>query len=178
MIVAEKEEETLVENRRVVKFLVGVASAERRDGGIEDGGVAHAGVEITGGERARHAAGGAGARPRCARNDRRVAFVLRAHFARQVDLRPGDVGMHVHAARHDDETRRIDDAIRPSVLFAGRGDDFAVADPKILHDAVKVVEGVVNRAAGDFQERGHRAPVDASDPFKACSSRSRSNQEC
>src|SRR5262249_59308960 len=64
MIVAEQEEEALVDNGRIVELLVGVAGAERRGGGGQGGGGGRGGGGGAGGGGGRAAAGGARGRPR------------------------------------------------------------------------------------------------------------------
>ena len=99
----------------------GVAGAERRDGGVEGRGVAQAGVLVAGGERAGHAAAGA-RRVKRVRRWHVVPVLLGPHLAGDVDLRPGDVAVHVDAARHHDQPAGVDVAasggtsatIRPS----------------------------------------------------------------
>ena len=98
------------------ELLVRVAGAERRDGGVEDGGVAEAGVEIAGGEGARRAAEGADRVSDFASAEAACA-VLGPHLARRVDLRPGDVRVHVDAAGHDDESGEIERATRRFIRF-------------------------------------------------------------
>ena len=149
-VVAEEDEEALVEDRRVVEFFVGVAGGEGRDGGVEHGRVAHAGVQVAGRERARRAADRAGAEAAAARV-RGTSTIFGPHLAGVVDLRPGDVGVHVDAAGHHDQPRRVEDAIRG----VGRGgDDLSVARPHVADDAIDAVGRVVYRAAGDLQQ-GH-----------------------
>src|SRR5262249_17524677 len=156
VVVAEEDQETLVDDGRVVELLVGVAGSQGRDGGVERGGVAEAGVEVAGGEGAGHAAGGAGARQRRAADDRGLALVLRPPLARDVDLRPGDVGVHVYAARHDAQAGGSDDLVGADLGIGRRGDDLPVADPDVGHGAVDVVDGVVYGAVGNLEE-GHDA---------------------
>src|SRR5207253_9556134 len=128
---------------------VGVAGAQRRDGGVESGGVTHTGVEVAGGEGAGHAADGAGARQRRAPDGGRLALVFGAHFAGDVDLGPGDVGVHVHAAGHDDQASCVEGFIWPGTGVGRRRDDLAVLDPQVHDDAVDVIRGVVDGAVGD-----------------------------
>ncbi len=60
VVVADEDEEALVDDRRVVELFVRVPGTERRNGGVEHGGVAEAGVQVAGGERGRRAAERAG----------------------------------------------------------------------------------------------------------------------
>jgi hypothetical protein len=134
----------------VVELFVSVASAERRNGGVESGGVAEAGVKVAGGEGTRHAAGGAGARQRRATDDRGLALVFRPHLARDVDLGPGDVGVHVHATVHDDEAGGVEDFVGTDVGVARRRDDLALPNPDVSGDAVDAVLRVVDSAVSYF----------------------------
>src|SRR5439155_16650681 len=106
--------------------LGGMAGTERRNGGVEGGGVAHARIEVAGGEGARHAASGAGAGQRSAADDGSLALVLGPHLARDVDLGAGDVGVHVHAAGHDHQAGGVDHLVRMHVGGHRSGDDLAV----------------------------------------------------
>ena len=80
LVVAHQHEAAGVHDRRVVEIGVGPAREQRRDGGVEHGGVAQPRVAIPGGERARQGAPGARARERLAvgqdRRRRGVAVVL------------------------------------------------------------------------------------------------------
>ncbi len=155
MVVAEEDKEAFVDQRRVVELFMGVAGAERRDGGVECRGVAEAGVEIAGGERTGRTADGAGSRQRCAMDERRLAPFFWPQFAGEIDLRPGDVSVHVHAAGHHDEAGGVEHSIRRAGgVSTRRGDDLAVPNPQVHHDAVDAVDGVVDDSVGDF-EKGH-----------------------
>ena len=61
-------------------------------------------------------------------------------LARGVDLRAGDVGVDVDAARHDDHAARVDAAgVGPDV-----GDDLAAVEAQVAHLAVDAVGRVVD----------------------------------
>ena len=97
------------------ELVVGVPGPERRDGGVEGRGVAEAGVLVAGGERAGHAARAsptavAGRAARCP-----PPRLLGPHHPGGVDLRPGDVAVHVDPAGHHDVAPRIDRPVGPDL---------------------------------------------------------------
>ena len=159
VVVAHQDVKALVDAGRVLELLVGVAGAERRNGGVEGGRVAHAGVLVAGGERAGDAAHRAAVRVGRAVQHFGFAFFLGPHLAGDVHLRPGDVAVHVDAARHHDQAAGIDLARGPNGRIGRRGDDLAAGDPQIAHLAVDAVGRVVDGAAGDFDEVGHTAVI-------------------
>ena len=138
------------------ELFVRVAGAERRDGGVEGGGVAHAGVLVAGGERAGDAAHRAAVRDGGAADRLRLALFLGPHLAGGVHLRPGDVAVHVDAAGHDDEaagverSRRADASDRSAARRSCRP---AIQRSRDL--AVDAVGRIVNVAAGDEEVVGH-----------------------
>src|SRR4051812_47338357 len=85
-----------------------MASAERRNGGIECSRVTHSGVFVSGGECAWHAAERAAVRGGRAREYVCFPFFFGPHFAGDVHLWAGDVAVHVDSAGHDNEAVRID----------------------------------------------------------------------
>jgi len=89
---------------------------------------------------------------------RRNGGGLRAEFAGDVHLRPGDVSVHVHAAGHDHQPGAVDRVFRDAV--GGRSNDLAAVDPDVAGVAVNVVRRVVHRAAGELQEC-HAGSVEA-----------------
>src|SRR5438045_1789359 len=98
VIVAHQDVEALVDTGRVGELLVSVASGERGNSGVEGGGVAHAGILVAGGERARDAAHRAAVHDTRAVNLLAFAFFLRPHLAGGIYFWPRDVAMHVDAA--------------------------------------------------------------------------------
>jgi hypothetical protein len=144
VVVAHEHEEALVDARRVFELFVNVACGERRDRGVERGGVAEAGVLVAGGERARHAAHRSAARPRGADHFVGLALVFGAHLARGVHFGTGDVAVHVDAARHDDQAGSIESTIGTDVGICRWLDDLPVADPDIAALAVHTVNRIVD----------------------------------
>ena len=63
--------------------------------------------------------------------------------AGEIEGGAGDVGVDVHAAGEDDHAGRVDGAAAFDV-----GDDAAIGDADVLDDAVDVVGGIVDFAAG------------------------------
>ena len=151
VVVADEDVEALVDDRRVVELFVRVPRAEGRDGGVEHGRVPQAGVQVAGGERRRRAAERAGPRQRRAAHRGVVAAVFGPEFAGDVDLRPGDVGVHVDAAGHDDHPGQIE-AADGRGRVGGRGDDLAALDPEVADFARDAVRGVVDGAAGEVNQ--------------------------
>jgi hypothetical protein len=60
VVVPHQHEEAFVNHGRIVELLMRMAGTQRRNRGIEDGGIAKARVKIAGDERRRSAASGAG----------------------------------------------------------------------------------------------------------------------
>ncbi len=150
MVVAHEDVKTLVDAGRVLKLLVRVAGAERRNRGVERSRISHTGILVAGGKRAGHAAHRAAVRERCAVEHLAFAFLLGPHFASHVHLGAGDVAVHVDAARHHDHAASIDLAIGANGRIARRGDDLAVGNPQIAHFAIDAVGRVVKRALRDL----------------------------
>ena len=69
-------------------------------------------------------------------------MLLGQELARGVDRRPGDVGVDVDAAGHDDHPARVD----PAGVRRHVGDDLAVLHADVAHLAGDPVRGVVTRA--------------------------------
>jgi hypothetical protein len=67
--------------------------------------------------------------------------------ARQIDAAPGDVTVDVDASRHHHHSARVD----PTGSRDRLGDDAAVCDVEIAHDAVDAVSRVVDGASDDMQ---------------------------
>ena len=156
VVVAHEDIEALVDAGRVGEFLVGVAGAERRDGGVEGGGVTHAGVLVAGGERAGDAAERAAARVGGAREDVfRIGFVVGAQLAGDVYFGPAmwqcmstPPGMTTRPRASISRVGRCDG-------IGGRGDDLAVGDPEVADFAVDAVGRIVDGALRDFDQIGH-----------------------
>ena len=138
VIVAQENVKALVDDRRVLQFFVGLASAERSDGGVESGRVAEPRVEMPGGDGRRHAG-------------LAVSRILRPQSAGGIHLGPCDVCVHVDAAGHDDPAGRIDDLFWTKAGIIWRCDDLAVLDPEVHDDAVDSMNGIVHRPAGDLE---------------------------
>ena len=60
-----------------------------------------------------------------------LAVILGLELARQVDLRAGDVAVHIDAAGHDDQAIGVERAIGPHRRISRWIDDFAVVDPDV-----------------------------------------------
>jgi len=78
------------------------------------------------------------------------------------------MGVHIHAAGHDDEAGRIEDLIGPDRRRAGgvgprRGDDFSITDPQVFDHAIDAVGGVVDHAFS-YLEDSHDGAESA--PFR------------
>src|SRR5205814_345860 len=107
------------------------------------------GVLVAGGKGAGDAPHRAAVHDRCAMNLFAFALFLRAHFAGRVDLWPGNVAVHVDAARHYHETRSIERSCRPNRWVARRLNNLAAADPEVLHLAINAIGGIIDVAARD-----------------------------
>src|SRR5207253_4186875 len=77
------------------------------------------------------------------------ALFLRPHLAGRVHLWPGDMTVHIDAARHYHQARRIQRPRRPHSRIAWRLDDLVAADPQVFHLAVDTVGRVIDVAARD-----------------------------
>ena len=147
-VVAHQHEEGGVDHRRVADLGQRVAGSERRRGGLDDGRVAEQRVAVAGGERRGHGPAGAGPHDRGALDDV-GAVLLGRELARGVDRRPGDVGVDVDPARHDDHPVGVDRAgVGGHVV-----DDLAVLHADVALLAGDAVGGVVDAAAGDPQHQ-------------------------
>ena len=154
MVVANQHIKALVDDRRVGKFFMHMAGREGRDRRVERRRVSHACILVARRKRT-------GDRPHRSRAGKRRAVDLLCqplgfghHLAGRVDLRPGDVAVHVNPAGHDDESFGVIDAIGPAVGVSGSRDNAAIVDPDIADFARDAVLGIVDCAAGDFEE-GH-----------------------
>ena len=113
LVVAEQDQERLVDDRDGVEVGVRGPRPERRDRGLDDRGVSHAGVEAPGLGQRREGA----------------PAVLRAEEARRRDRRPRDVRVQVDAARHDHQVPGLQDRRR-----GGKGvHDPAVPQADVAH---------------------------------------------
>ena len=120
-VVAHEHEEGGVDHRRVAQLGERVAGGQRRGRGVDHGRVAEQRVAVAGRERGRDGAARAGAGERRAL-EHVLAVLLRRELAGRVDLRPGDVGVDVDAARHHHHAAGVDaPGVRRDV-----GDDLAV----------------------------------------------------
>jgi hypothetical protein len=152
VVIAHEHIKPLVEAGRIAELLVGMPRRQRRNGGVKGGRISQAGVLVAGGKRAGDASHGAAVRVGGPPHRFGLALFLGAHFARHVYLRPGDVAVHVDAARHDHQPAGVDGFGRPDLRIRRRANHAAIFDPQIGHLAIDAVGGVVHGATGDFQQ--------------------------
>jgi len=82
--------------------------------------------------------------------------IFRPHFASGIHLGPGDVTVHVDAARHHHQALGIDHTHRLYGQIARRLDHLSVGNPKIAHLAIDTVCRIVERSISNFDEvAGH-----------------------
>lgn len=129
---------------------------QTRNGRVESGCVAHLAVEIACCECAGHRTNRPRASDRSPFDDRAVPLHLRRHFSAQVDLRTGDMAVHIDAARHDDIAAHIQIAIGADPHARIR-DHRTIFHPDVANLAVDAVLRIVNGSPSQFeQHRGTR----------------------
>ena len=151
-VVAEDGQGSLVDDRRVVDLLVDMRRMEGRHRGLHHKRVAHPGVVVPGleggGDREAHL------HPVASGSHRALEeFVLGAHGPARVHLRPGDVRVHVDAARH----HRLAGGIDHLRIGTDRVDDATIADRDVHDVAVNPARGVEDRSVPD-QDFCHLTP--------------------
>ena len=123
-----------------------VFGSQDRDGGFDDGRIAHSGVKIAGGERGGGGAADSRAALRCAQEGRGLAVILGGHRPGKVERGAGDVGVDIHATGEDEHAGCVDHAAALDLRH-----DPAVRDAKILDHTVDAIRGIVDLPAGDSQ---------------------------
>ena len=159
MVVAHEDEEPLVDAGRVFELFMDVARGQRRDRGVEGGGVAHARRTCS---RWRTCSGRCPSFrcvcSACGRPFRPCACLLGPHLAGGVHLGSGDVTVHVDAAGHDDQAGGVERPVRPDLGIRRRVDDLPVTNPDIAALAVDAVNRVVDSAPRNLEEpAAHRS---------------------
>ena len=145
LVVRHQQQRRLVHDGNVVHLLVGVLGGEDGNGGFVDRGPAHAGVQITGGERGRRHAADAGAQLRRVHELPGDALIFRNEAAGEIERAAGHVRVNVHPTGEDHHAGRVDCADAAAVRV---GDDAAVVgDADVLHDAVDAVGRIVDFSA-------------------------------
>ena len=130
MVIAGQDVEALVDTRRIVEFFVGVTRHQGRDRRVKSRGVAQADVLVAG----RKGAGDAAQRPavRMGRPHDGIlaaAFLLRAHFARGIDLGAGNMAVHIDPAGHHHQAGGVQRRGGLDVRIAGRRNNFSALNP-------------------------------------------------
>jgi len=153
VVIAHQDIEALVDTGRVLKLLMGMACREWRHGGIEGSGIAKPDVLVASGKGTGDASERAAMGPIGPRHDLLVAFFLGPQLACHVDLRPGNVTMHVNSARHHHHAGHIESAVWAAVV-GGRGDHPSILDPEIHHLPIHSVAWIIDTTSFNFYQRG------------------------
>ena len=154
VIVPHQQVDPFVDARRVVELFVSVTCPEWRDRGVEGGRVTEARILVARGERTRHTSHRAAVRELRAMNQLGLPLLLGPHLARDVDLRPGDMTVHVDPARHDHQPRGVDHTRRPYRRIGRSINDPPIEDPDVPHLAIDPIGRVVNSALRNFNVVG------------------------
>ena len=155
VVTAEEDVGAFIEQRDVRHLLVCLAGVGGQHRGLEGHGVAHGGVGVAGREGGRAGMAAAAAqRPVPVLAVRPV--LLRQEHAGDVHLAATDMAVQVDPGRHDHAAGEVHGLIRRTPV-RGAGDDAAVLDPEVAHQAVDTVDRVVEAAARQLQE--HPGPA-------------------
>ena len=133
-VVGCQQEDPLVENGKLGQFAVGQSCGAGGDGGVENGGIAQAGVEGAGGVDRGHSSGA-------------LAGQLRSDAPPRIHLRPGDVAVQIDPSRHHHQPTGIDLFPAAALGLWGRGHDASSLDPEISNHTISAMGGVVESAA-------------------------------
>lgn len=127
---------------------MGVARIDRLHCRLEAGGIAHLGIAVTGGPGRRRGVAATGmhvaTHTQMPRRHAVDAVIFRQQGASDVDLAAADMGMQVDGAGHHHAPGEVDFRIDHRIR-AGVGDDMAILNVKIAHQAVDAMGGIVRR---------------------------------
>ena len=167
IVIAEKGQNRLVDDRGISEFEMRVQSMMRRDRRLNHSGEAHLGIEPPRLERCPTDVG----ERRLGRAARMGAMVLRQHEAGGVHVRACDMRMDVDAAGHCYKPGRVHRFVRLGAVLRGC-DDLIVADPKIA-DFVAPVGGIDDVRVSDADQHGRAfaSPRQAPMRSRACATR-------
>ncbi len=153
MIVPHQDVKALVDDRGVLQFFVDVPRRHGGDGRIKGGRVPQPGIEIPRGERAGNTARRARSSLRRPANRLGIASILGPHFPRGIHLGPGDVTVHVDAARHHNHACGIDHPHSTNGRILRSGHHATMLHPEIPDFAIDSVGRIINPAIYHTDQR-------------------------